>query len=47
MPHVVTHAVNTNEVMCASCDTYMPASQLFLSNYDVPENTYAPAVHAS
>ena len=40
MLHVVAHATNTNDIMHASCDMCMPASQLSLDIYDVPEITY-------
>ena len=37
MPHVVTCAVNTNDMMCTSHDMC-----LSLVNYDAPENNYTP-----
>ena len=45
MPHVVTHAENTNDFMHASCDTHTLASQSSLGNYDTLEITYMHAVH--
>ena len=33
MPHVVTHAMNTNDVMCTSCDMHALASKLSLDIY--------------
>ena len=38
MPH--QHAMNTNDVMCASHDMHAPVSQPSLSIHDVPEITY-------
>ena len=37
MPHVVTHAMNPNAIMCAACDTHVLASQPSLSIHDAPE----------
>ena len=47
MPHVVTHAMNTNNVMHASCDMCTLASQPSLDIYDALEITYWHAIHAS
>ena len=47
MPYVVAHAMNTNDIMHASCAMCALANQLSLGNYDAPENTYTPAVHMS
>ena len=47
MPHVVTHAMNTNEVMHASCDMDVLASWPSLGIYHVLEVTYWPAICAS
>ena len=37
MPCIVAHAVNTNDVMCASCDMYALASWSPLGKYDMPK----------
>ena len=47
MPHVVTHATNTNDIMCASHDTCAPASRPSLDIYDMPEITYWHAICVS
>ena len=40
MPHGVTYAVNTNDIMCGSCNTHALASWASLCSYDVPQYTY-------
>ena len=47
MPHVVAHAMNTNDVMHASHAMHMPASWSSLGFYSAPEITYWHTVHAS
>ena len=47
MPHVIAHAMNTNDVMHASHDMCTQASQLSLDMYDTLEVTYWHAIHAS
>ena len=44
MPHVVACAMNTNDVMHASCNTCTQASQPTQDIYDAPEVTYWHAI---
>ena len=46
MPHDAC-AVKSNDIMHALHNMHMQASQLSLSTYNMPENIYAAAVHAS
>ena len=43
MPHVVTHATNANDIMCASSMASRPSLDIF----DMPEITYWHAIHVS
>ena len=47
IPHVITHAMNTNDVMCASCAMHPLASQPSLDTDNTLEVTYWHAIHMS
>ena len=47
MPHVVAHAMHTNDTIHTSCDMSAPASWPSLDIHDVPEITCWHAVLAS
>ena len=47
IPCGVACAMNSNDLMCASCNMLMLASQLSLDIYDLLEITYWLAIHVS
>ena len=45
MPHGTSQFVNSNDIMCGSCNMHVPVSWASLHNIDMPHSTYWPGMY--